>query len=134
MTADIKQLADIARTDYPTLALIAFGHSMGSALTQSHIQNHGNLLAGAILCGTMGAMPGLDDALYQTIIEQLHSLATVQKLARRAQSSVRCWSALTHPSSRTTLTPPALSGRPATPRKSCGSKPTRCAENPSPTP
>ncbi|MDT7760744.1 MAG: hypothetical protein QOC63_164 [Mycobacterium sp.] len=76
MTADIKQLADIARTDYPTLSLIAFGHSMGSALTQSHIQNHGNLLAGAILCDTMGAMPGLDDAHYQTIIEQLHSLAT----------------------------------------------------------
>ena len=76
MAADIKQLADIARTDHPTLALIAFGHSMGSALTQSHIQNHGNLLAGAILCGTMGAMPGLDDAHYQTIIEQLHSLAT----------------------------------------------------------
>src|SRR4029077_15205037 len=76
MTADIKQLADIARTEHPDLPLIAFGHSMGSALTQSHIENHGDLLAGAILCGTMGAMPGLDDAHYQTIIEQLHSLAT----------------------------------------------------------
>jgi alpha-beta hydrolase superfamily lysophospholipase len=54
MTADIKQLSDIARTDYPTLPLIAFGHSMGSALTQSHIQNHGDLLAAAILCATMG--------------------------------------------------------------------------------
>jgi alpha-beta hydrolase superfamily lysophospholipase len=29
MTADIKQLADIARTEHPDLPLIAFGHSMG---------------------------------------------------------------------------------------------------------
>ena len=75
MTADIKQLSDIARTDYPTLPLIAFGHSMGSALTQSHIENHGDLLAGAILCGTMGAMPGLDEAQYETVIQQLAAVA-----------------------------------------------------------
>src|ERR1700736_737112 len=112
MTADIKQLADIARTDYPTQALIAFGHSMGSALTQSHIQNHGNLLAGAILCGTMGAMPGLDDAPTTKPSSNNCTLwQRVQKLARRAQSSVRCWSALTTPSSRTTQTPPPLSGK-----------------------
>src|SRR4029453_19264691 len=59
MTADIRQLSDIALSEYPNTSLIAFGHSMGSALTQSHIQNHGDLLAGAILCGTMGAIPGL---------------------------------------------------------------------------
>jgi alpha-beta hydrolase superfamily lysophospholipase len=75
MTADIKQLAEIARTEYPDLPLIAFGHSMGSALTQSHIQNNGDLLAGAILCGTMGAMPGVDDDAVATLIEQLHILA-----------------------------------------------------------
>ena len=46
MTADIKQLADIARAEHRDLPLIAFGHSMGSALTQSHIENHGDLLAG----------------------------------------------------------------------------------------
>jgi len=76
MTADIKQLSDIARTDYPTLPLIAFGHSMGSALTQSHIENHGDLLAGAILCGSMGAVPGFDEVQYETVIQQLHTLAT----------------------------------------------------------
>ena len=46
MTADIKQLADIARAEHRDLPLIAFEHSMGSALTQSHIENHGDLLAG----------------------------------------------------------------------------------------
>jgi alpha-beta hydrolase superfamily lysophospholipase len=76
MTADIKQLSDIARDEHPDLALIAFGHSMGSALTQSHIQNHGDLLAGAILCGTMGAMPGFDEAQFQTAIAQLKDMAT----------------------------------------------------------
>ena len=76
MTADIRQLSDIARTEYPRASLIAFGHSMGSALTQSHIQNHGDLLAGAILCGTMGALPGLDDAEYERVIQELHALGT----------------------------------------------------------
>jgi alpha-beta hydrolase superfamily lysophospholipase len=76
MTADIKQLADIIRAEHPGLPLIAFGHSMGSALTQAHIENHGGLLAGAILCGTLGAIPGLAEDRYEGVIEQLHTLAT----------------------------------------------------------
>lgn len=76
MAADIKQLADIARTQDPDLPLIAFGHSMGSALTQSHIQNHGDLLAGAVLCGTLGAVPGLSEDAYQQAIAQLEAVAT----------------------------------------------------------
>jgi alpha-beta hydrolase superfamily lysophospholipase len=76
MTADIKQLADIARGEQPELPLVAFGHSMGSALTQSHIENYGHLLAGAILCGTLGAIPGLTEDQYATVIQELHTLAT----------------------------------------------------------
>jgi alpha-beta hydrolase superfamily lysophospholipase len=57
MTADIKQLADLARDENPGLPLFAFGHSMGSALTQAHIENHSDLLAGAILRGTLSAVP-----------------------------------------------------------------------------
>ncbi len=76
MTADIRQLAEIAHTEYPELPLIAFGHSMGSALTQCHIQNHGDLLTGAILCGTMGALPGVDDDAAPALIDQLRILAT----------------------------------------------------------
>ena len=49
---------------------------MGSALTQSHVENHGDLLAGAILCGTRGAIPGLDEAHYPAVIAQLQTLAT----------------------------------------------------------
>jgi alpha-beta hydrolase superfamily lysophospholipase len=47
---------------------------MGSALTQSLIQNHGDLLAGAVLCGTMGSLPGIDDARYQSVIQELYAL------------------------------------------------------------
>ena len=86
MTADIWQLAEIARTENPTLPLIAFGHSMGSALTQSHIQCHGDLLAGAILCGTMGAMPGLDEAQYQSVIQELQALSTGPEAAAPSQA------------------------------------------------
>jgi alpha-beta hydrolase superfamily lysophospholipase len=43
MTADLKQLADIIRAERAGLPLIAFSHSMGSALTQAHIENHGDL-------------------------------------------------------------------------------------------
>ncbi|MDH6246046.1 alpha/beta fold hydrolase [Mycobacterium sp. OTB74] len=75
MTADIKQLADIARAENPSLPLVAFGHSMGSALTQAHIENYGDLLAGAVLCGTMGALPGLSEDRYPAVIEELHTLA-----------------------------------------------------------
>lgn len=76
MAADIKQLADIAQAENPGLPLIAFGHSMGSALTQSHVENHGDLLAGAVLCGTLGAVPGLAEESYQQVIGQLETLAT----------------------------------------------------------
>jgi alpha-beta hydrolase superfamily lysophospholipase len=76
MTADIKQLADIIRAEYSHLPLVALGHSMGSALTQSHIENHGDLLSGAILCGTAGAIPGLDEDSYDATIQQLYTLAT----------------------------------------------------------
>lgn len=79
MASDIRQLAEIARAENAGLPLIAFGHSMGSALTQSHIENHGDLLAGAVLCGTMGAVPGLTAETYPSVIKQLEDLATGSK-------------------------------------------------------
>jgi alpha-beta hydrolase superfamily lysophospholipase len=133
MTADIKQLAEIARAEYPALPLVAFGHSMGSALTQSHIQNHGDLLAGAILCGTMGAMPGLDEAQYQSVIQELQPLATGAEAAAPSQAFGGLLVGFNAPFVKTSHIPRGLSGRPATPRKSVGFKATRCAVSPSPT-
>jgi len=72
--AVIKQLADLARDENLGLPLFAFGHSTGSALTQAHIENHSDLLAGAILCGTLGAVPGADEDDYPGVIAQLQAL------------------------------------------------------------
>jgi pimeloyl-ACP methyl ester carboxylesterase len=60
----------------PQYSNLPFGHSMGSALTQAHIENHGYLLAGAILCGTPGAIPERADDGYDAMIQQLYTLAT----------------------------------------------------------
>ena len=133
MTADIKQLADIARDENPGLPLLAFGHSMGSALTQAHIENHGDLLAGAILCGTLGAIPGVDDDDYPGVIAQLQRWQPVLTPKHPASSSVACWRNSTPRSLPAWPTPPARSGRLATQRKSGCSRATRCAASHSPT-
>jgi pimeloyl-ACP methyl ester carboxylesterase len=61
MTADIKQLTDPARDENKGLTADRVRASMGSALTQSYIENHSDLLAAAILCDTLGAIPGIDE-------------------------------------------------------------------------
>jgi hypothetical protein len=75
MTADIKQFSDIVRTEHSNLPLVAFEHSIGLGADASHVQNHGALLAGAILCGTLGAIPGLHQTRYATAIHELHAFA-----------------------------------------------------------
>ncbi|HGA3108482.1 TPA: alpha/beta hydrolase [Enterobacter hormaechei] len=58
MLSDINQLTQIIKTHYKDIPLIAFGHSMGSVLTQSHMQRNGTSLDAAILSGTLGNLPG----------------------------------------------------------------------------
>ena len=59
-TADMKQLLDLMHKENPELPRFAFGHSLGSAPTQAHIQNWGSMFKGANLCGTFGAFPGMN--------------------------------------------------------------------------
>jgi alpha-beta hydrolase superfamily lysophospholipase len=117
------------RPSHSAHPLIAFGHSMGSALTQSHLQNHGDLLAGAILCGTMGSMPGFDDAGYETVIATLHAMST--GAGARAPSPL--FGELLSPTRRSpgpSPVPPVSSGRRATPRSCARSNPTRLCGKP----
>ncbi len=80
-TADMKQLLDLIHKENPELPRFAFGHSLGSGLTQSHIQNWGSMFKGAILCGTFGAFPGMNAS-------QLHNTAgALQPLAFSAETS-----------------------------------------------
>ncbi|MBD2860270.1 alpha/beta hydrolase [Spongiibacter sp. KMU-158] len=52
--ADMYQLTGIVKIENPGIPAFLFGHSMGSFLSQNYIQNWGNGLAGAILCGSTG--------------------------------------------------------------------------------
>lgn len=74
-TADMKQLLDMIETQNPNLPRFAFGHSLGSALTQAHIQSWGGMLSGAILCGTFGAFPGMSDSQLRDAAEAIKPLA-----------------------------------------------------------
>lgn len=84
MTAAVTALTRFVSRRHVDLPLISFGHSMGSALNQWQIQNNGDLLEGAILCGTFGALP---DGLGEAQIERLASwLATADETTRVAPS------------------------------------------------
>jgi alpha-beta hydrolase superfamily lysophospholipase len=60
---DLKQLADQIKAENPGLPLFLFGHSMGSFLAQRYIQLWGSDLRGAVLSGSSGIIPGLEDLL-----------------------------------------------------------------------
>lgn len=60
MIRDLRQLAESIRDGHPDAPLVLFGHSMGAALSQRFIQLHGQLLSGAILSGSPGLRPNLE--------------------------------------------------------------------------
>ena len=54
MVKDAWQLTEIIKEKHPGLPVFLFGHSMGSLMAQQYIQNWGEKLSGAILCGSTG--------------------------------------------------------------------------------
>ncbi|MCR4925259.1 MAG: alpha/beta hydrolase [Clostridiales bacterium] len=54
---DMKTLSDIAKTEYPDIPFIIFGHSMGSFLARSYCEKYGALIDGAVFSGTSGSNP-----------------------------------------------------------------------------
>ena len=54
---DLRRLEADARAKYPGLPVFFMGHSMGSFLARDYIARWGDGLAGAVICGTMGANP-----------------------------------------------------------------------------
>ncbi|MBQ8655322.1 MAG: alpha/beta hydrolase [Clostridia bacterium] len=53
---DVQRLRGIAQEQYPVVPYILLGHSMGSFVTRCCAAEHGEGLAGVILCGT-GSLP-----------------------------------------------------------------------------
>lgn len=54
VTDDIKEEAELLRSEYPGKKIFLFGHSFGSFISQCFIEKYGNLIDGVILCGTAG--------------------------------------------------------------------------------
>ena len=52
MVADMLTVHELAAREYPDVPHFMFGHSMGSFLTRTFLITHGEVLSGAILCGT----------------------------------------------------------------------------------
>ena len=63
---DLKQLASLVRLKHEAAPLFLLGHSMGAALSQRFMQLHGELLSGAILSGSPGIRPNLEQAAAYT--------------------------------------------------------------------
>ena len=54
---DVGKLREIMQKRYPELPYFLFGHSMGSMIARLYLAEHGEGLAGAVICGTVGPNP-----------------------------------------------------------------------------
>ena len=72
MAEDEKKLHDLVVEKYPNLPYFMFGHSMGSFITRQYIARYGNDLKAAVICGTTGEWPNLDNniAIVQKLVDE----------------------------------------------------------------
>lgn len=54
---DLAKLTTIMKEEYKALPIFLFGHSMGSFVARAYIAEYGDLINGAIICGTAGTNP-----------------------------------------------------------------------------
>lgn len=66
---DLAILTQKMKDAYPELPLILFGHSMGSFIARAYLIQFGDLIDGAIICGTAGTNPilGLGQFMIKTV-------------------------------------------------------------------
>ena len=57
ITADVKEVIDIAKKEYPDVPVTVWGHSMGSFVTRLFISTYKDAADAAVICGTSGANP-----------------------------------------------------------------------------
>lgn len=69
MMEDEKKLHDLTVEEFPDLPYFMFGHSMGSFITRQYMAKYGEDLTGAVICGTTGVWPNLDESI--AIIQKL---------------------------------------------------------------
>jgi alpha-beta hydrolase superfamily lysophospholipase len=54
LVEDVHKLSLAMKTEYPTLPLILFGHSMGSFIARAVLEKYADDYASAVICGTGG--------------------------------------------------------------------------------
>ena len=54
---DVRNLVKKAHEDFPGKKVFIFGHSFGSFVTQSFIEQFGDEISGAVICGSAGPRP-----------------------------------------------------------------------------
>jgi len=54
---DLKEVISSLKNEYAGKALVLFGHSFGSFVSQAYIEKYGNTLDACVLCGTAGPRP-----------------------------------------------------------------------------
>lgn len=59
MVYDIKMVTDWAKSAFPGLSLVLFGHSMGSMAVRSYTKRFDSELSGLVVCGSPSYNPGL---------------------------------------------------------------------------
>ena len=72
MREDEHTLTTLVREKYPNLPLFLFGHSMGSFIARDYMAHYGEELSGAVICGTSGVFPHVDEglALLQKLVDE----------------------------------------------------------------
>ena len=60
---DVHSVTLLAKSIYPKLPVILFGHSMGSFVARGYLSKYGNDVNGAIICGTSGSNPAASLAI-----------------------------------------------------------------------
>ncbi|MBR0461273.1 MAG: alpha/beta hydrolase [Erysipelotrichaceae bacterium] len=72
MVEDEKKLHDLVIEKYPNIPYFMFGHSMGSFITRQYMARYGKDLKGAVICGTTGVWPNLDDniAIVKKLVDE----------------------------------------------------------------
>lgn len=89
---DCHQLLEIAKSEFPGVPVVFFGHSMGSFVARSFSAKYASELAGAVFCGTSGPNPaasiavGLTNAIAK-IKGDHHRSKFIDKLAFGAYNS-----------------------------------------------
>ncbi|WP_437591094.1 lysophospholipase [Sorangium sp. So ce1000] len=79
---DLAQLIARARGEHPGLPVVLFGHSMGAALAQAYLIEHGATIDGAVLSGAAGKANALVDA------GRLMARAERRRLGERGKSQI----------------------------------------------